>query len=48
MACMNSRTAAFSEAAEHLSNGETLVIQDLQWDDYESGTGGSSRPPSTD
>lgn len=36
MACMNSRIAGFSEAVERLSNGEALVIQDLQWDDYEA------------
>jgi Uma2 family endonuclease len=37
MACMDPRIADFSEAAELLPNGASLVIQDLQWDDYEAG-----------
>lgn len=33
---MDPRIADFSEAAELLPNGASLVIQDLQWDDYEA------------
>jgi len=36
MACMDARIADFNEAAELLPNGASLVIQDLQWDDYEA------------
>jgi Uma2 family endonuclease len=35
MASMNTRTADLCEAIEHLPDGSTLVIHDLQWDDYE-------------
>jgi Uma2 family endonuclease len=33
---MDARIADFNEAAELLPNGASLVIQDLQWDDYEA------------
>jgi Uma2 family endonuclease len=33
---MDPRIADFNEAAELLPNGASLVMQDLQWDDYEA------------